>query len=78
MRGVGDIKGPEWGGRVTQGRKEPVGQEDSGGQVRPPGVQEDMSTPAYEASVRAGERACTDQAAWGDWCGMGRMAGSCM
>lgn len=36
IRGVGDIKGPEWGGQITQGRKQPAGQEDSGGQGSPP------------------------------------------
>ena len=37
IRGVGDIKGPEWRGWVTQGGKQPAGQEDSGSQGSPPG-----------------------------------------
>lgn len=37
IRGVGDIKGPEWRGWVTQWGKQPAGQEDAGGQGSPPG-----------------------------------------
>ena len=43
-------------GRVGhQGRKQPAGQEDSGGQGSPPRVQLDTSSPACEVSVQACE-----------------------